>query len=354
MIINRFKPFFILITLIILSSCEDNKEDKQENKVIEEEEKFNIPCLPSNGNCRKIIQLTGTQNYTFDIYTTHPLDSVMQVNDAIIFVHGKDRNASQYFKTMTTAIENLEKTNDVIVIAPHFKNEEEVFNNTDIYWSYLGWRYGNNSQPSSSQNRHSSFSVIDSLIYKLSNKNHFPQLQKVFIAGHSAGAQFTQLYSAGNSLDGNISGIDLGYWVANSQFFLYTNGDRWSDSQSEFVLASESDCEGYNEYPRGLEDRNTFMNELNTAMIKENLSKRDVTLLLGEEDVTSSALTTTCYAMLLGKHRFDRGQKYFAFLNKYSSGHNTKLVKIPGADHDRDKVYLSQTGLDFILTQLSK
>ena len=68
MIMNRFKPFLILITLVILSSCEDNKEDKQKNEVIEEEEKFNIPCLPSNGNCRKIIQLTGAQNYTFDIF----------------------------------------------------------------------------------------------------------------------------------------------------------------------------------------------------------------------------------------------------------------------------------------------
>ena len=47
---------------------------------------------------------------------------------------------------MVTAMENLEKTNDVVVIAPYFKNIDEVFNNTDIYWSYLGWRYGNNSQ----------------------------------------------------------------------------------------------------------------------------------------------------------------------------------------------------------------
>ena len=74
----------------------------------------------------------------------------MSVKDDI-FLHGKDRNASEYFKTMVTAMENLEKTNDVIVIAPYFKNIDEVFNNTDIYWSYLGWRYGNNS-PSDSEN----------------------------------------------------------------------------------------------------------------------------------------------------------------------------------------------------------
>ena len=114
----------------------------------------------------------------------------MSVKDAIIFVHGKDRNASEYFKTMVTAMENLEKTNDVVVIAPYFKNIDEVFNNTDIYWSYLGWRYGNNSQPSDSENRHSSFSVIDTLINKLANTDHFPNLKQIFIAGHSAGAQF--------------------------------------------------------------------------------------------------------------------------------------------------------------------
>ena len=40
-------------------------------------------------------------------------------------------------------------------------------------------------------------------------------------------------------------------------------------------------------YPRGLEDRNTFMNKLSIEKIKENISSRNVTLLLGEEDITN-------------------------------------------------------------------
>ena len=352
---NISRSIFILIVSLIAFSCEDEKETKSKDEEPLDDEKkiISIPCLTANDDCKQTILLNGSKNYTFDIYSTHPLDSVMMVKDAIIFVHGKDRNANQYFNTMVKAIENLKKTNDVIVIAPMFKNEEDVFNNTDIYWSYLGWRYGNNSQPSSSVNRHSSFSVIDTLINKLSNKNHFPKLNKVFIGGHSAGAQFAQLYSAGNSIDGNISSIEIGYWIANSQFFLYTNGNRWSDIISDFAVPDLSECEGYNEYPRGLEDRNTFMNKLSIEKIKENISSRNVTLLLGEEDITNSALTTTCYAMLLGKHRFDRGAKYFSFLSKYFSSHNYIKITIPTADHDKDKIYLSTEGLSFISKQLS-
>ena len=89
----------------------------------------------------------------------------MSVKDAIIFVHGKGEMLVST-KTMVTAMENLEKINDVIVIAPYFKNIDEVFNNTDIYWSYLGWRYGNDSQPVIVKIAWL-FSIIDTLVNKL-------------------------------------------------------------------------------------------------------------------------------------------------------------------------------------------
>ncbi|GIR22510.1 hypothetical protein CM15mP37_00150 [bacterium] len=95
----------------------------------------------------------------------------MQVKNAIIFVHGRERNSNEYFKTMVSAIESLGQTENVAVIAPKFKNEEDVYKDSDIYWSYLGWRYGNNSQPSSNTTRHSSFAVIDTLVTKLANRN---------------------------------------------------------------------------------------------------------------------------------------------------------------------------------------
>ena len=46
--------------------------------------------------------------------------------------------------------------------------------------------------------------------------------------------------------------------------------------------------------------------------------------------------------MLLGKHRYDRGQKYFTFLNKFYPNNNTSKVNIPNADHDKDKIFVSR------------
>ena len=48
----------------------------------------------------------------------------MQVKNAIIFVHGRERNANEYFKTMVSAIESLGQTENVAVIAPKFKNRK--------------------------------------------------------------------------------------------------------------------------------------------------------------------------------------------------------------------------------------
>ena len=348
-----FKSMLLLIYIFAIS-CEDSNQDQnaKDNSNIEDDQPA-IPCLKANIDCERTIELRDTQNFTFDLYSTHPLDSTMQVKNAIIFVHGRERNSNEYFKTMVSAIESLEQTENVAVISPKFKNEEDVYNDTDIYWSYLGWRYGNNSQPSSNEVRHSSFAIIDTLVQKLSSKTHFPQMKKIIIAGHSAGAQFSQLYSTGNKMDGNIGDISMNYWIANSQFFLYANEFRWSKSDSDFYIPSTSECSNYDEYPRGMIDRNNYMNSLSEVQIINNLS-RNVTLLLGELDITSSLLTTTCYATLLGDNRFDRGSKYYQFLNKYYPNHNYRKVTIPGADHDRNKIYLSPEGLSFINSEIIK
>ena len=343
----KFTTFYIIFLII---SCEDtNQNDENKNEIIDEQP--TIPCLKANLDCQRTIELIDEQSFTFDLFSTHPLDSVMQVKNAIIFVHGRERNSNEYFKTMVSAIESLGQTENVAVIAPKFKNEEDVYKNSDIYWSYLGWRYGNNSQPSSNTTRHSSFAVIDTLVTKLANRTHFPKMEKIIIAGHSAGAQFSQLYSAGNDLDGKLNNISMSYWIANSQFFLYTNENRWSKSTSDFSVPTS--CSNYDEYPRGLVDKNTYMNSNSNVQIINNLS-RNVTLLLGEEDITSSLLTTTCYATLLGDNRFDRGSKYFQFLNKYYPEHNYKKVTIPSAGHDRNEIYLSTAGLSFIGNEIIK
>ena len=101
-------------------------------------------------------------------------------------------------------------------------------------------------------------------------------------------------------------------------------------------------------------DRNTFMNKLSSEKNHPKYLKKKSNATFRRRDVTNSALTTTCYAMLLGKHRYDRGQKYFAFLNKFYPSNSTSKVNIPNADHDKDKVYLSQEGLNFILSELNQ
>ena len=97
-------------------------------------------------------------------------------------------------------------------------------------------------------------------------------MEKIIIAGHSAGAQFSQLYSVGNDLDGKLNNISMSYWIANSQFFLYTNENRWSKSISDFSVPTS--CSNYDEYPRGLVDKNTYMNSNSNVQIINNFIKK--------------------------------------------------------------------------------
>ena len=69
----------------MIISCEDtNQNDENKNEIIDEQP--TIPCLKANLDCQRTIELIDEQSFTFDLFSTHPLDSVMQVKNAIIFV----------------------------------------------------------------------------------------------------------------------------------------------------------------------------------------------------------------------------------------------------------------------------
>ena len=73
---------FYIIFLIV--GCEDtNQNDENKNEIIDEQP--TIPCLKANLDCQRTIELTDEQTFTFDLFSTHPLDSVMLVKNAIIF-----------------------------------------------------------------------------------------------------------------------------------------------------------------------------------------------------------------------------------------------------------------------------
>ena len=80
--------------------------------------------------------------------------------------------------------------------------------------------------------------------------------------------------------------------------------------------------------------------QYNTQLIKANLI-----YLLGTADAvsTGSLNTSDCAAVLLGEHRYDRGQKIFQFYQEnYSSSYNHQLLEVVGVGHNSTPMYNSQ------------
>lgn len=285
---------------------------------------------------------TGTGGLAkLDFYRNYPVfeEKVKWENltSAIIVVHGTDRNANDYFSYLNLALGNAGLENSTVVIAPLFKDQPEAAPG-DLYWDTNDWREGQNSDDAT---KLSSFSVVDSLIKQLANKNRFPVLNKIIITGHSSGALFTHLFAGASHSEPLYPDIDFKYIVANSQYFYYPNDYRYNEQTQSFYIPSN--CSTFNHWPMGFINRPPYLNGTNEDDFNNHFIKRNITYLLGNGSATDPSLNTTnCAAVLLGSSRYRRGENMFRFMqNHYSGQHNHSKVIVEGIGHDGKGMYQS-------------
>ena len=97
-------------------------------------------------------------------------------------------------------------------------------------WSVDGWKDGSLSEirrDDSTDQRVSSFAVLDALLETLSDRKHWPALDLVVLAGHSAGGQFVQRYAVASAPTVlSHQGIHTRFVVANPSSYLYFDARR--------------------------------------------------------------------------------------------------------------------------------
>ncbi|MCK6371752.1 MAG: hypothetical protein L6Q83_10610 [Gammaproteobacteria bacterium] len=210
---------------------------------------------------------------------------------AVFVIHGTNRNADDYLDYLDDL--------DTLVIAPEFQNS-----GPGVYWSTSAWNKGD---PSSDSQRVSSFDVLDRMI---------EMYHGVVVVGHSGGGQFVNRYSAGTRLQG------LTYIVANPSSYMYLNKSR--------PFGSSSTCPYYNEYRYGLEDLNDYMQ----VGVAPDYANRKVIYMLGDRDtVIDSDLDTTCLANRQGRHRYERGLKFYEHLAQHYGRPVHQRVIVNGVGH---------------------
>jgi len=299
-------------------------------------------------------------------YANRPFGVVdSTVTRLIVVLHGTLRNADEYQASVVEAAELAAAAGDsAFIVTPQFLTEEDVahwhLDEDYAYWAYMGWRKGDHSLNTIHHPRPfriSSFAVLDTVIYRLAAS--LPNLRRVVLAGHSAGGQFSNLYTATTAIHHWLAEerqIPVRSIVGNPSCYLYFSPERWvQGSNWEFAVPSPEeieDCPGYNDFKYGLDNLNEYASA-GADTLRARYAAREVVYLLGENDTNpyDYYLDVGCAAMLQGVHRRQRGTAYWHFLAHHFGPeiHDRQhLAIIPNVGHDHEGIFTSDCGLHYI------
>lgn len=296
------------------------------------------PCITAAAGCRETIPISTSSS--IQVFTSFPLLAENRrwekITNAIIVVHGQNRNADTYFQDLTNVLQQTGLSESTILLAPHFA---EQGSGDALFWTDRRWRIGENSDDASGV---SSFTVVDDLIGRLGDTERFPVLEKVLVTGHSSGGAYTQLYAVANGQEEQFPGLQVLYMVANSQYFYYPEDVRWNSNTESFEAVDESACPDYRFWPYGFSRIPDYLSGNNQEEVNNRYAQRSVTYLLGTDDVvtTGSLNTRDCAAVLLGEHRYARGQLIHQLMETYfpeSEEHDR--LDVPGVGHNATSMY---------------
>lgn len=304
----------------------------------------------------------------------HDIDMVL------IFIHGANRNADDYFCAASAAVA-LSRSQNVMVVAPRFVSVSDGSiileeGGTALRWSDEDngpWRYGARSvYPAKSTI--SSFAAMDSLVQTLLDRTP----AKVVVAGHSSGGQFVQRWSLLTETwsDNRIRAV-----VANPSSYAYLsplrkiNGQWQIPSDVDAMTRTITDCLRYNQWEWGLDDQSNAaiddkkiddeykrlaMDQIgrNVTKLIQRFGTRDIVYMIGSLDrcnVSSSdgwchshGLETTCMDELQGSMRLERQFNYYESLETIVGIKTHSRITVEGVGHDHSLMFTQPEGLEAI------
>jgi pimeloyl-ACP methyl ester carboxylesterase len=282
------------------------------------------------------------------------------ITRAVIMLHGRLRDADRYFDLAKRSAAASGASADTIIIAPQLLSTGDAArHNLDpniARWNIEALLGGEAAKAPFAL---SSFEVIDGIIAVLSDRNHFPNLERIVVAGHSGGAQIIQRYAVVGRADQVLAkaglqpyadGMDpstakntamrLRYVVANPSTYVYFDATRPHPNDR---------CADVNRWRYGVNDPVAYVQGDMKALEQRYMTRRVIYLLGGSDtDPHHSALDKTCMAEAQGVHRLERGNAYFAHVTKRAKTQNITLrhtrIVVPGVAHDADRMFNSACG----------
>lgn len=275
------------------------------------------------------------------------------VSTVVIVVHGDSRTACDQARYVAEAAGDRGQLGQTLIVAPRFLtvDDAEAATAGRLYWSDGGWKSGSPSlvSPYLRPTTVSSYDVLDAFVERATSTQVLPDLQRVVIAGHSAGGQLVNRYAASAHVDVGRAGVSLRYVVANPSSYLYFDNRRPDAGGFRTLTAAEvSACSSYNKYKYGLDKLNAYASTSPQPLPTRYAGAR-VDYLLGELDTdrSDSSLDTTCAANWQGTTRLARGSHYFQHLGTVlgdSVYDRQQLTVVPGVGHSAHDMFTSAVG----------
>jgi hypothetical protein len=280
---------------------------------------------------------------------SHPLPAVRR---AVVIVHGFDRNAADYARTVA----GLGAAPDVLVVAPQFPASEDIAANTVsqdvLHWQHDRWSSG---YPAEGPQPASSFDALDAVLARLGDRTLFPNLANVVLAGFSAGGQLVQRYAivgkGGLAFGAARLAIRMRFVVGSPSSFAYFTAERRLPDGTSGPFPGAASCPGYDDWKYGfagaLPPYVAAAAGLGIPGIERRYAERDVVYLVGANDNNTDAryLDKACAAEAQGASRLARTQAFFADLAfREGKALSHRLRVVDGAAHNAAKVLGSPCG----------
>jgi hypothetical protein len=277
---------------------------------------------------------------------------------AIIVIHDLQRNSAENVASLIT-LSGI-GGEETLILAPHFSLDVDIMRfakhlpdqgRTVARWMMDDpWQYGGESVLPNRNKGISSFTAMDILLLYLSDRQRFPYLQQVVIAGHGIGADFVQRYAAIGRATDVLAKDDLPvrFIVANPSSYMYMTIVRPAETGTRFVNPDMKKCPKLNYYPFGLQELPAYAKRIGANAIREKYPLREVVYLASEKIYADHILLHGCEADVQGATRLDRTKSYGRYMiqsfGEVAERHHT-MVTVPGAAYDPVSLYGSRCGI---------
>jgi hypothetical protein len=269
---------------------------------------------------------------------------------AVIVVHGRLRNAADYYRTAqharTEAKEAGVDPGSTLLIAPQFLSTADARAHDAppdlLSWKGNAWMGGADAVTGAPVN---SYAVLDAIARRLADRQRFPNLKTIVFAGHSGGAQVLQRYAIASEIPDTLAqeGIDVRFVVANPSSYAYFDAQR-PGADGEPAAFDAARCPGFNTWKYGMQARPSFMLEQTPAELEARYAQRRIVYLVGGADnnPASVSLDKSCAAQAQGPQRFARAEGFFRYMQKrHPVGLNQEIHVVPGVAHDGPRMLTS-------------